>query len=96
MLVYRRVGISAQEKNDGPEFTTACESPGRARLQNVVEQAKAIRVIHDLCTGCIILTKCSSMIIPHWQNVPNKFSQQMLPASTYQPKNVSPDAAPEA
>lgn len=65
MLVYRRVGISAQEKNDGPEFTTACESPGRARLQNVVEQAKAIRVIHDLCTGCIILTKCSSMIIPH-------------------------------
>ena len=51
MLVYRRVGISAQEKNDGPEFTTSCENPGRARLQNAVEQAKAISLIMVLAAN---------------------------------------------
>ena len=86
MLVYRRVGISAEEKNDGPEFTTSCESPGRARLQNVVEQAKAIRVIHDLCTGCIILTT-SSLIVTSL----TRCSEQVLPTNaTLDGQNPAP------
>ena len=74
MLVYRRVCISAQETKDGPEFTTSCESPGRARLLNVVEQAKAIRVARDLCAGCIILRQCSedSLIHKSSEHIPNK------------------------
>ena len=95
MLVYRRVGISAQETNDGPEFTTSCENPGRARLQNAVKQAKAIRVIHDLCIWMYYL---NNMFIDEYTSL-TKCSEQVLPTNAtciYLQDSESPDAAPEA
>ena len=96
MLVYRRVGISAQETNDGPEFTTSCENPGRARLQNAVKQAKAIRVIHDLCIWMYYYL--NNMFIDEYTSL-TKCSEQVLPTNAtciYLQDSESPDAAPEA